>query len=193
MTNSWPRSPVTHWLLLADHQALCPSVPVRCPAVRPLSPTVHTELTVSVSHRSLQLRSLIVIHKHTPQTIIHTACLSLCHWEFIKSLLLLMGCSVRHDSSSRIYPTKSESHKQTTLTYAKIIPKILKIQKITKISKKSQRSQKNPKISKNLKDLLRKKSLIKPPLMSTNRVYIPDSLILPHTNAVISSSQNQRF
>lgn len=145
MTNSWPRSPVTHWLLLADHQALCPSVPVSCLAVRPLSPTVHTELTVSVSHRSLQPRSLIVIHKHTPQTIIHTACLSLCHWESIKSLLL-MGCSVRHDSSSRIYPTKSESHKQTTLTRAKIIPKILKISKKSQRSKKkSRRSQKIPK------------------------------------------------
>ena len=145
MTNSWPRSPVTHWLLLADHQALCPSVPVSCPAVRPLSPTVHTELTVSVSHRSLQLRSLIVIHKHTPQKIIHTACLSLCHWEFIKSLLL-MGCSVRQDSSSRIYPAMSESHKQTTLTQAKVIPKILNIsKKLQRSKKKSQRSQKIPK------------------------------------------------
>lgn len=186
MTNSWPRSPVTHWLLLADHQALCPSVPVSCPAVRPLSPTVHTELSVSVSH---ELRSLIVIHKHTPQTIIHTACLSLCHWESIKSLLL-MGCYVRHDSSSRIYPAMSESHKQTTLTQAKVIPKILKI------SKNSQRSPKNHKDLQKFQNLLRKKSLIKPPLMSTNRVYIPDSSILPclpHTNAAISSSQNQRF
>lgn len=128
-----------------------------------------------------------MIHKHTPQTIIHTACLSLCHWESIKSLLL-MGCYVRHDSSSRIYPAMSESHKQTTLTQAKIIPKILKI------SKKSQRSPKNPKDLKKFQNLLRKKSLIKPPLMSTNRVYIPDSSILPclpHTNAPRTSDFRQ--
>ena len=150
----WWQTPDPGHLSLTDSCWLTTRLCVRLsPSAVQLSVPSAPRSTLSwlcLSVTALSSQGLLLWYTNThprqfPVLFTHTACLSLCHWESIKSLLL-MGCSVRHDSSSRIYPAMSESHKQTTLTHAKIIPKILKISKKSQRSKKkSRRSQKIPK------------------------------------------------